>query len=123
MIVPIAEYPFKGLHKTIGKLEDKPGVFTIISEFDGINHLFDVDCSETVKKKIENHERRKCWEKYRKGLIRYAVLYESDFPFVPKEKLVEEVRKRYKTVPCGARADTLPMQSTISPHQLCVIPS
>ena len=52
-----------------------------------------------MKNAIENHKRRKCWEKYRKGLIRYTVLYKSDFSPKVKEEIVREVRKRYVTIP------------------------
>jgi hypothetical protein len=101
VIIPVSDYPFKGPHRTVGNLVDRPGAFAVFSEFNGKYYLLDVDFSDEVKKAIENHERIKCWEKYRKGLIRYAVLYESDFPSKPKEEIVKEVRKRYVTMPCG----------------------
>ncbi len=101
MIIPIAQFPFKGPHRSLRKVEDLPGVFIIISEFAGTHYLLDVDYADEIKKAIKAHERRKCWQLYRKGLLRYAVLYESDFPSEPKEKIAKKVRKMYKTIPCG----------------------
>jgi hypothetical protein len=101
MIIPIAQYPFKGPHRSLRNIEDLPGVFIIISEFTGKHYLLDVDYSDEIKKAIEVHERRKCWQLYRKGLLRYAVLYESDFPSEPKEKIAKKVRIKYQAIPCG----------------------
>jgi len=101
MMIPIAQYPFKGPHRSLKDIEDLPGAFAIISEFTGKHYLLDVDCSDEVKKAIKTHERRKCWENHRKGLLRYAVLYEADFPSKSKEEIVKEVRRKYVTMPCG----------------------
>lgn len=101
MMIPIAHYPFKGPHRSLRNIEDLPGVFAIISEFTGKNYLLDVDYSDEIKKAIKTHERKNCWQKYRKGLIRYAVLYETDFPSEPKEEIAKKVRKKYQAIPCG----------------------
>jgi len=101
MIIPIAQYPFKGPLKSIKKIGNSPGVFAIICEFVEKNYLLDVDHSEDVKKSILNHERKKCWEKYRKGLIRYAVLYEHNFSSESKEEIEKKIRYKYRTIPCG----------------------
>ena len=83
------------------KVEDLPGAFAIISEFTGKNYLLDVDYSDEIKKAIKTHERKNCWQNHRKGILRYAVLYETDFPSETKEEIVKKVRERYKTIPCG----------------------
>lgn len=99
MIMTICQYPFKC--RTFRELEDRPGAFAVMSEFYSKYYLLDVDCSDDVKKAVEEHERRKCWEKHRKGTIEYAVLYESDFPSKTKEEIMNEVRRKYSTIPCG----------------------
>lgn len=99
--MPIANYAFEGPFRLVEKIEDSPGVFAVVSEFVDKYYLLDVDHSDEVRKAIENHERRKCWEMYRKGLIRYAVLYKSDFPSKTEEEIVKEVRKWYVMIPCG----------------------
>lgn len=98
MIIAICENPLKGRHKTVGKIDDRPGAFAVLSEFYVKYYLLDVDCLGEMKKAEENHKVRKCWEMHRKGLIRYAMLYKSDFPPKAKEEIVKEVRKSYVTI-------------------------
>ena len=103
MIIPIADYPFEGPHRSVKKIENSPGVFAVICEFVGTYYLLDVDHSEDVKKAILNHERKKCWQKYRRGLIRYAVLYERNFPSEAEEEIEKRIRHTYKNIPCGTK--------------------
>lgn len=100
-IMPIAEYPFEGPYPTLRKIENDRGVFAVISEFVGKHYLLDVGCSEDVKKAIQEHDRRKCWERYRKGKLRYAVLYSKYFPKQTNEEIERKIRLKYKTIPCG----------------------
>jgi hypothetical protein len=102
MIMPIADYPFEGPHRSVKKIENGPGVFAVICEFVGTYYLLDVDQSDDAKKAILNHERKKCWQKYRRGLIRYAVIYESNFPS-EAEEIEKKIRHTYKNIPCGSK--------------------
>jgi hypothetical protein len=97
----IANYSFKGPYSNLTKIDNKRGVFAIISEYVDKYYLLDIGCSDEVKKSINNHDRRKCWENYRKGKIRYAVLYTKDFPKQMDMKIEKEIRLKYKTIPCG----------------------
>jgi hypothetical protein len=99
--MPIAEYAFKGPYPTLKKVENERGVFAILSQLVDKYYLLDVGCSEDVKKAIQGHNRRKCWERYRKGKIRYAVFYTNDFPEKANMEIENEIRQKYKTIPCG----------------------
>ncbi len=101
MMIPICQYPFKGPIKSLEKVNNEAGVYAIVCEFVDRHYLLDVDCSDDVKKSIKIHDRRKCWTHYKKGKIRYAVLYENDFPNEKKDEIVNSIRKKYKTIPCG----------------------
>jgi hypothetical protein len=103
MIMPIAEYPFDGPHLSVKDIENSSGVFAIVCEFVDKFYLLDVDHGNDIKKAILNHERRKCWDKYRKGRIRYAVLYDRDFPDVTDEEILKKIRDVYEAIPCGPR--------------------
>ena len=103
MIIPICQYPFKGPHKSLKTIDNEAGVFAIMCEFVDRHYLLDVDCSDDVKKAIKNHERKKCWTLYKKGKIRYAVLYEKDFPNENESKIIDSIRNKYKTIPCGEK--------------------
>lgn len=103
-IIPIAQYPFEGPHRSVKKIENIPGLFAVICKFVDTFYLLDVDYSDDVKKAILDHERRACWEKYRRGNIRYAVLYEQNFPSEAEEEIEKKIRHRYKKIPCGSLA-------------------
>jgi len=100
MIMPIAQYPFEGPLRSVNKIENSHGVFAVICEFEGAYYLLDVDHSDDVKQTILNHERRKCWEKYHRGLIRYAVLYLHKKPPEEVEEIEAKIRKWHRSIPC-----------------------
>lgn len=102
MIMPIAQYPFDGPHRSLKNIEDAPGVFAILCEFVDKYYLLDVDHSDSVRQAIQEHKRRRCWEKYRRGRIRYAVLYDKVFPDEESYKTVKKIRSRYHSIPCGS---------------------
>ena len=99
-MMPIDHYPFKGPYRSVDEIENSPGVFALICEFEGTYYLLDVDHSDDVKQAILVHERRKCWERYRKGLIRYAVLYTRKMSSEHRGEMEEKIRKRYRSIPC-----------------------
>jgi len=101
-MMPIADYAFEGPFRSVEKIEDSPGVFAVVSEFVDKYYLLDVDHSDEVRKAIQNHERRNCWEKHRRGRIRFAVLYTADMTAEERGKLEEKIRREYKTIPCPA---------------------
>lgn len=105
MIIPIVNYAFDGPLKSVKKIEDRPGVFVVACEFIGKHYLLDVDHSDKVKTAILSHERKKCWKLYRRGLIRYAVLYTDDKSAEERRSLEKRIRKKYKTLPCGGSPD------------------
>lgn len=99
-MMPIADYAFKGPFRSVEKIEDSPGVFAVVSEFVDKYYLIDVDHSDEVRKAIQNHERRGCWEKHRRGRIRFAVFYTADMTAEERGKLEDKIRLEYKTTPC-----------------------
>jgi hypothetical protein len=101
LIIPIGYYNFDGPYPTLSKIENRPGLYAIISEYYDKHYLLDVGQSDDVKKAIKNHERRKCWEKYRKGRIRYAVYYTPEAGPKKRTSIENEIRKIYETIPCG----------------------
>ncbi|UCG92854.1 MAG: hypothetical protein JSV97_03875, partial [candidate division WOR-3 bacterium] len=69
------QYDFKGPFISPDKLEDKPGVYAILCEQSGRLDLIDLGESDQVKTRIENHDRKPCWERNCTGTINYAVYY------------------------------------------------
>jgi len=99
--MPIAQFPFEGPFPTLTKIRSESGVYAVVCEFVDKFYLLDVGRSEDVKNEIANHERRSCWERFKKGKIRYAVLYTDLFPNLTDGQIVKNVRSTYKGIPCG----------------------
>jgi hypothetical protein len=98
--MPLADYPFSGPHKSLQKIEKRSGVFVVICEFVDKYYLLDVGHSDNVKQSILKHERKGCWEKYRKGRLRYAVFYTNKA--AEEMRYIENIiRKKYGNIPCG----------------------
>ncbi len=100
MLMPVADYTFEGPYRTVEKIEDSPGVFLVMCESAGKYYLLDVDHSDEVKKAIKNHERRSCWEKHRRGPIRYSVHYTGYMSSGEREKIEKKIRREYRKTPC-----------------------
>ena len=99
--MPIAQFPFEGPFPTLTKIRNESGVYAVVCEFVDKFYLLDVDQSNDIKDEITHHERRKCWEKFKKGKIRYAVLYSNVFPNLNDSQIVNNIRSTYKGIPCG----------------------
>ena len=95
----ITDFLLDGPHKSVKKIENSPGVFAVISELGDKYYLLDVDHSDDVKKAIQEHERRECWEIHRRGLFKYAVYYTREVE--DREKIEKKIRGKYKNIPCG----------------------
>ena len=107
-MMPIADYAFEGPYRSVEKIEDSPGVFLVMCESAGKYYLLDVDHSDEMRKAIQNHERRSCWEKHRRGPIKYAVHYTGDMSPEEREKIEKKIRREYKTIPCPAHPTEAP---------------
>ncbi len=101
MIIPIGDYNFDGPYPTLSKIENRSGLYAIISEYYDKHYLLDIGQSDDVKSAIKDHERRRCWEKYRKGRIRYAVYYTPEAGPDERSSIENRIRKIYETIPCG----------------------
>ena len=95
----ITDFLFDGPHKTLKKIDNKPGVFVIISQLHEKFYLLDVDHSNNVKNAIKEHKRSKDWENYHKGLLRYAIHYKLKAE--ERKKIEKKIRSKYKNIPCG----------------------
>lgn len=101
LMITIADYNFLGPLNSMRHIEGEEGIFVILSEFIDKRYILDVDYASNIKKAIKAHARRKCWDLYRKGKIRYAVLYTESLPEERLENIVETIRVQYDMIPCG----------------------
>ncbi len=106
--MPMVDFAFVDPFRWVEKIEDNPRVFVVVSEFVDEYYLLDVDYSDEVRKAIQNHERRICWEKHRRGRKKFAVFYTADITAEEREKLEEKIRRECDTIPCPAHPTEAP---------------
>jgi hypothetical protein len=102
MSITIGKYTFDGPYTSTDELEDSSGVYAIICQKEGENHLIDVGESATVKTRVETHDRKHCWEKNCQGTLAVAVYYTPNLRQPGRMTIEKEIRSQYN-VPCGER--------------------
>lgn len=94
------KYHFEGPYSLTSSLEDRSGVYAILCEKEGKLYLIDVGESSKVKTRVENHDRKDCWEKNCSGTIKYAAYY-IEYGKKPSRVEVEQDIRNNHILPCG----------------------
>ena len=100
MGITIDKYSFDGPYSSADLLEDRSGVYAIMCEREEKYYLIDVGESHGVKSRVENHERKDCWERECTGTLVYAVYYTPNLQQPGRMEIEQEIRDRYAP-PCG----------------------
>lgn len=96
-------YTFGGPYAYTDSLEDKSGVYAIVDHrSDGSYHLLDVGESHTVKTRIQQHDRKLCWERHKHGHIMFAVYYTPNAQQFGRKGVEQDIRGYYQ-IPCGVQ--------------------
>ncbi len=103
MSITIAGYSFDGPYASTDKLEDKSGVYAILDYKDNKYYLIDVGESSEVKSRVENHDRKSCWNKNITGQFRVAVHYTPNKQQAGRKEIEQAIRDSYDGIPCGER--------------------
>lgn len=96
------KYEFEGPYVSTEDLEDRSGVYAILCERYSELSLIDVGEASAVKSRVENHERKECWENNCAGAIRYAVYYIEYGKKPSRVEVEQDIRDNYD-LPCGER--------------------
>ncbi len=96
------KYTFEGGYTTTNQLLDKSGIYAIIDNLNNKLSLIDVGESAQVKTRIENHDRKTCWNGKKQGTLECAVLYTSKLHQQGRISLEQDIRNNYPNL-CGDR--------------------
>jgi len=96
------KYNFEGPYSNTGSLEDRSGVYVILCEKNGELYLIDVGESSEVKRRVDTHDRKECWEKNCSGTLEYAVYYIEHGKKSSRVEIEQDIRDNYD-IPCGKR--------------------
>jgi hypothetical protein len=97
----IAGYKFEGPYMSLRRIPEGIGLYAIVS-FDGKQYyLIDVAYADNIKIACQHSEQKECWEKNRQGNILYAFFQDNELNEETYQLIIDEIRKRYKKIPCG----------------------
>ena len=102
MSITIGRYNFEGPYTSTANLKDQGGVYTILCQNNGKYNTVDVGESATVKSRVENHDRKPCWNTNCFSSLAVAVLYTPGLSAEGRRQIEEEVRNQYN-FPCGEK--------------------
>lgn len=96
MSISIAGYTFEGPFIYTTSLKNRSGVYVILCG----NRTTPVDVGESanVRDRVENHDRKACWNRNCSSTIKYAAHYVSGEQ--QRKRVEQDIRDRYN-VPCG----------------------
>jgi len=101
MSIKIDKYDFEGPYSDTSSLEDRSGVYVILDyRDDGKHYVLDVGESAQVRTRVENHDRKDCWDLNREGNLRFAVHYTPGLQQAGRMAIEQEIRDKYNP-PCG----------------------
>jgi len=103
MSINVGNYTFDGPFDNTAALQDRSGVYVILDlRSDGKYYIVDVGESSQVKTRVENHERKDCWQRNGQGNLTVAVLYTPNLQQPGRAAIEKEIRMQYNP-PCGDR--------------------
>lgn len=102
MSITIGNYHFDGPYDNTASLQDRSSVYVILCHRDNQNFVIDVGESATVKTRVENHDRKDCWQSNCSGKLTVAVLYTQNLQSAGRVAIEQEIRRQYNS-PCGER--------------------
>jgi predicted GIY-YIG superfamily endonuclease len=102
MVMVIDGYSFEGPYTSADSLEDRSGVYVILCYRDNRHYFIDVGESATVKQRVENHERKDCWQQNCSGTLVAVVYYTPSLQQPGRMAIEQKIRKQHR-IPCGER--------------------
>ena len=100
MSITIGRFVFEGPSSSTGSLRNQSGVYAIMTPNGQQTESWDIlDIGESgdVRHRIENHDRKDCWQRYGNGSLHCATLYCSA---TDRTWIESELRTQF-TLPCG----------------------
>ena len=101
--IKIGRFEFIGPFQSTNPLEDRSGVYAILCPTRTSNwNLVDVGESAQVKTRVDNHDRKDCWQINCNTTLSVAVLYTPGLQQTGRRKIEQEIRNQFNRL-CGER--------------------
>lgn len=103
MSIKIGDYMFEGPHKTTQNIENRSGVYAILCPLpNGKYEVIDIGEAKEVKDRLDDHDRKGCWNRQCPNGYMYAIHYTPHAQKTGRMEVEQKLRKLYDP-PCGER--------------------
>jgi hypothetical protein len=101
-MITISGYPFEGPYANSASLADNAGVYAILTRGQDNESWTVIDVGESgqIKSRIENHDRKACWNRNSRGTVTAAVLYTAGWNSTQRCVLESSIREQFAPA-CG----------------------
>lgn len=98
------KYEAEGPYTSTDKLEDRSGVYTILTRANTNEKWTVIDVGEScgLKSRVEGHDRADCWKRHSKGILGCAPYYTPSAQQAGRMQIEQEIRATYNPS-CGDR--------------------
>ena len=100
-ITLLNKYPFEGPFASPSQIKNQSGVYVVLGRKTSLGNLSVIDTGESsaVKERLDNHDRKPCWNGQQFTELNFAAYYTDERG---RMQIEAEVRKGYNP-PCGDR--------------------
>ncbi len=104
MSLSILGHSFEGPFSSTSQLEDRSGVYVILTRKNSTENftVIDVGESATVKTRVDKHERSNCWSQNNLGELKVSACYTPNMGQPGRMEVEQEIRSKYRPT-CGDR--------------------
>ena len=100
MTIKVGEHTFDGPYMSTDKIEDRSGVYAVHCLKHDKYYLKDIGESAIVKSRLDNHDRKDCWNRNCQGTLTYSVYYTPSLQQSVRMEIEQRIRSHYD-IPCG----------------------
>jgi len=100
MAIQIGNYQFEGPYNSTDHLQDRSGVYAILDAQQSQTLVVDIGESSGVKSRVENHDRKDCWQRNYRGKLQVAVLYTPQQQQQGRKLIEQQLRNQFNPS-CG----------------------
>ena len=102
MSISVGGLNFDGPYSSSDSLRHQAGVYAILDRRTDVDYLIDVGESKNVRNRVDNHDRKPCWQMNCRGSFMVAVFYTPGLNEADRVAIEQEIRRQYN-LPCGER--------------------
>lgn len=100
MAIKVGGYDFHGPFKHLKMIDDRSGLFAVHYYCTGNYYLLDIDHAGQLRSALREHSRQPEWERFRRGMLTFSVIYTETKSSADREALVRQLRREYEPA-CG----------------------